>query len=57
MFKANIDRKTAIGVRALIADVVHMVSSEAAMRNISVRIEPFARGACSATAFNFSNAS
>ena len=39
MFKAHSEHNTVIGIRALIAEVVQMMVSEAAMRDISVRIE------------------
>jgi signal transduction histidine kinase len=39
MFKAHSEHKTIIGIRALIAEVVQMIVSEATMRDISVRIE------------------
>jgi len=38
MFKAHSEHKTAIGIRALVTEVVQMIVSEASMRDISVRI-------------------
>jgi signal transduction histidine kinase len=39
MFKAHSEQKTVIGIRALIAEVVQIIVSEASMRDISVRTE------------------
>ena len=39
MFKATAEHKTAIGIGALVAEVVRLITSEAAMRKISIRSE------------------